>query len=100
MRWYSLARQLHRWLAPWVLLPLLITASTGVSYRLAKDWGGFSREQVHWLMAIHEGEWLGQQAEPFFVLLNACGLIWMLITGSSLLMSKVLRKRKTQEIQN
>ena len=57
-------RQLHRWMAPVVLLPLLVTVGTGVSYRLAKDWGGFSGEQVHWLMTLHEGEWLGPVLEP------------------------------------
>lgn len=78
-------RQLHRWMAPVVLLPLLVTVGTGVSYRLAKDWGGFSGEQVHWLMTLHEGEWLGPVLEPVVVLLNAIGLLWMLGTGAWLL---------------
>ena len=78
-------RRLHGALAPVVLAPLLITVCSGMSYRLLKDWGGLSRDQVHWLMAIHEGEWLGSLAEPFYVLLNGLGLLWMLITGGILL---------------
>jgi hypothetical protein len=74
-------RQWHRTLAPIVMLPLLITVSTGVTYRLSKDWFGLSRDQVHFLMSIHEGEYLGHTLEPFYVLLNGLGVLWMLVTG-------------------
>ena len=86
------ARELHRALAPWVLMPLLVTMTTGVSYRLARDWFGCSREQVHWLMVMHEGEWMGSSLEPVFVLLNALGLLWMLVTGASILICRWRRK--------
>ncbi|MEB3158667.1 MAG: PepSY domain-containing protein [Synechococcus sp.] len=84
MVWMRRIRQLHRWVAPFVVLPLLVSVTTGVAYRLAKDWGGLQRDQVHWLMTLHEGEWLGPQLEPVVVLLNGLGLLWMLITGTSL----------------
>ena len=86
------ARELHHALAPWVLMPLLVTMTTGVSYRLARDWFGCSREQVHWLMVMHEGEWMGSSLEPVFVLLNALGLLWMLVTGASILIGRWRRK--------
>ena len=79
-------RKLHRTLAPIVLLPLLVTVTTGVTYRLGKSWFGLSRDQVHFLMVIHEGEYLGSQLEPVYVLLNALGLLWMLVTGASMLL--------------
>ncbi len=85
-------REWHRWMAPLVLLPLLVTVASGVSYRLAKDWGGLSREQVHWLMTIHDGEWLGPDLEPVVVLLNALGLLWMLGTGGWLLFQSFRRQ--------
>ena len=85
MAWLRWIRQLHRWVAPFVLLPLLITLSTGMAYRLLKDWGGLERDQVHWLMTLHEGEWLGPQLEPVVVLFNGLGLLWMLITGGAML---------------
>lgn len=75
-------RKLHQTVAPIVLLPLLITVLSGVTYRLGKSWLGLSRDQVHWLMVLHEGEYLGQALEPLYVLLNGLGLLWMLITGS------------------
>ena len=73
------------------MLPLLVTVVSGVSYRLARDWFGFSREQVHWLMTLYEGEWLGPTLEPVVVFLNALGLVWMLLTGGTML---IMRWRK------
>ena len=86
------ARELHSRLAPWVLLPLLVTMSSGVTYRLARDGFGGTREQVHWRRVIHEGEWLGETLEPVVVLLNATGLLWMLVTGGAILLNRWRRK--------
>ncbi|TGG86711.1 MAG: PepSY domain-containing protein [Aphanocapsa feldmannii 277cV] len=77
-------RRWHGRIGPLLVLPLLNSAVTGVSYRIAKDWFGLERDRVHWLMALHEGEWLGQRGETLVVLLNGLGLVWMLATGSSL----------------
>ena len=81
MKFITNSRQFHKALAPWVFLPLLISALTGVSYRISKDLLGYSREEVHWLMSLHEGEWLGSNGELIYVILNSLGLVWMLITG-------------------
>ncbi len=85
-------RELHQRIAPFVLLPLFVTVCSGVGYRLARDWFGASREQVHWLMTLHEGEWLGPTLEPIVVLMNAVGLLWMLITGLALLFERWRRQ--------
>jgi hypothetical protein len=85
-------RRLHGAVAPLVLTPLLLTVTSGMAYRLLKDWGGLSRDQVHWLMVLHEGEWLGHAAEPFYVLLNGLGLLWMLITGGVMLSQRWLKR--------
>ena len=85
-------RELHQRIAPFVLLPLFVTVFSGVGYRLARDWFGASREQVHWLMTLHEGEWLGPTLEPVVVLMNAVGLLWMLITGLALLIERWRRQ--------
>ncbi len=37
-------RQWHGALAPFVLAPLLVTVSTGVSYRVLRDWLSWSRD--------------------------------------------------------
>ncbi|MEO0842853.1 MAG: PepSY domain-containing protein [Cyanobacteria bacterium J06643_5] len=78
-------RKLHLTIAPVVILPLLITVSTGVVYRISKDWFGLSRDQVHFLMVLHEGEYLGKTLESVYVLLNGLGLLWMLVTGGAML---------------
>lgn len=85
-------RQWHGTLAPIVMLPLMITVTTGVTYRLSKDWFGLSRDQVHFLMSIHEGEYLGETLEPFYVLFNGLGVVWMLVTGAIMVFQN-LRKR-------
>jgi hypothetical protein len=74
MNVFSNSRQFHKALAPWVFLPLFISSITGLLYRVSKDLLGYSREQVHWLMSLHEGELI-------HVLLNSLGVLWMLITG-------------------
>lgn len=84
-------RQLHATVAPIVLLPLMVTVTTGVAYRLGKSWLGLSRDQVHILMTIHEGEYLGQTLEPIYVLLNGLGLLWMLATGSVMVWKNLTR---------
>ena len=81
MKFFSNSRQFHKTLAPWVFLPLLISSITGLLYRVSKDLLGYSREQVHWLMSLHEGEWLGDNGELIYVFLNSLGVLWMLITG-------------------
>jgi hypothetical protein len=85
-------RKAHAALAPLVLTPLLLTVLSGMGYRLLKDWGGLGRDQVHWLMVLHEGEWLGPVAEPLYVLLNGLGLLWMLGSGALMLSQRWGRK--------
>ncbi|OUT72623.1 MAG: peptidase [Synechococcus sp. TMED19] len=89
--WLLKLRRWHAWLAPVVLTPLILTVSSGMAYRLLRDWGGWGRDQAHWLMVLHEGEWLGPQGETIYVLLNGLGLLWMLSTGLLMLLSKWLR---------
>ncbi|HEY9889059.1 MAG TPA: hypothetical protein V6D02_11705 [Candidatus Obscuribacterales bacterium] len=96
MKFLPLIRQLHRTVAPIVLLPLLITVTTGVTYRLSKDWLGLSRDQVHFLMTLHEGEYLGPALEPFYVLLNGLGLVWMLVTGGVMVWQNWRRSLKAK----
>lgn len=93
-------RKFHRTVAPIVLLPLFITVSTGVIYRLGKSWFGFSRDQAHILMVIHEGEYLGQTLEPIYVLLNGLGLLWMLITGSVMVWQNISKSKWWRHFSN
>ena len=95
-QWLVQIRRLHGAVAPLVLTPLLLTVCSGMAYRLLKDWGGLGRDQVHWLMVVHEGEWLGQAGEPIYVLLNGLGLLWMLVSGGLMLSQRWLRRTPTK----
>tara|TARA_B100000900_G_scaffold114861_1_gene96420 strand:- start:404 stop:712 length:309 start_codon:yes stop_codon:yes gene_type:complete len=94
MKFISNSRQLHKALAPWVFLPLFISAITGLFYRVSKDLLGFSRDQVHWLMSLHEGEWLGDNGELIYVFLNFLGIFWMLVTGFQMFSKKISFPKK------
>ena len=96
MKFQLLVRKLHRTIAPIVILPLLVTVTSGVVYRLSKDWFGLSRDQVHFLMTLHEGEYLGKTLEPFYVLLNGLGLLWMLTTGGFMAFQHVRKTWKAK----
>jgi len=91
-------RRLHADLAPLVLLPLLLTVSTGLAYRVLRDWAGMGRDQAHLLMVLHEGEWLrhwfGPGGETLYVLLNGLGLLAMLASGVSMLWQRLGRIRR------
>ncbi|OIP69227.1 MAG: peptidase [Oscillatoriales cyanobacterium CG2_30_40_61] len=96
MNWNQHLRKWHRTLAPIVLLPLFVTVATGVFYRLGKSWLGLSSDQVHLLMSIHEGEYLGKTLEPVYVLLNGLGLLWMLVTGGIMVFQQIKPLKKLQ----
>jgi hypothetical protein len=87
--------RLHGLIAPVVLTPLLLTVTTGMGYRLLRDWAGLSRDQVHMLMVLHEGEWLSSPLKSVYVLLNGLGLLWMLGTGAGMLLQKGRRPAPT-----
>ena len=94
------SRQFHKALAPWVFLPLFISSITGLIYRVSKDLLGYSREEVHWLMSLHEGEWLGDNGELIYVILNSLGLIWMLITGVKMFSKKLSFAKKVTKSES
>lgn len=90
----SLFRKLHRQIALIVLIPLFLTALTGVAYRIGRSWFGISNEMAEILMDIHQGSYLGSQLRPFYVLLNGLSVIVMIVTGFT--MSNLFRKRNSQ----
>ena len=107
MNWRKQFREWHRRLAGIMIIPLIVTAITGVSYRLSKDWFGFTRDEAHFLMVIHEGEYLGDELKGIYVLLNGLGVLFLLTTGATMLLSNVMksglfssRQQKKKESQS
>lgn len=81
-------RKLHRQVAPIIFIPLLLSALTGVAYRLAESWFGIEGDAAEIFMVIHQGGYLGKALRPFYVLLLASGTIGLIVTG--LTMTKFL----------
>jgi uncharacterized iron-regulated membrane protein len=77
-------RKLHRKTALIIFLPLLISALTGIIYRLGKSWFGMSNKVGNIFMVIHQGEYLGTPLVPIYVLLVGLGLLGMIVTGLSM----------------
>jgi uncharacterized iron-regulated membrane protein len=77
-------RKLHRRIAPLLFLPLLLTALTGIAYRLGKSWFGMSDQAGDIFMVIHQGEYLGAPLKPIYVLLTGLGMIGLIVTGLSM----------------
>ena len=72
-------RKLHRILAPIAILPLLLTASTGILYQMAVVSG--NRTQFIGLLDLHLGKFGPINLAPVYPLLNGLGLITLAVTG-------------------
>jgi PepSY-associated TM region len=87
-------RKLHRNIAPTLFLPLLITALTGIAYRLGRSWFGMSEDIGEIFLVIHQGEYLGDKLKPVYVLLVGLGMIGLIVTGLSMARLFNLRSRR------
>ncbi len=81
-------RTLHRKTAPVLFLPLLLTALTGVAYRIGRAWFGLPDSIAEGLLAIHEGRFLGKPLVPIYVLLMGLGLVSLIATGLIMLIKR------------
>lgn len=72
-------RKLHRFLAPILCFPLLLTLFTGVFFQMAALSGQGS--EFLWLLDFHRGNFGQIKLEFIYPFLNALGLLTMLITG-------------------
>ncbi|MFM9109314.1 MAG: hypothetical protein ACKOPN_01705 [Prochlorococcaceae cyanobacterium] len=67
------------------LVPLLVTAASGMAYALLDGWTPLRRVQFRWLLALHQGSWLGTAIKPVYVLLVGTALLALLASGALLL---------------
>ena len=89
-------RKLHRKTALILFIPLLLTALTGIAYRLGRSWFGMSKDAAEIFLVIHQGEYLGDQLKPIYVILVGLGLLGMVVTG--LIMTGLLGNTRPQKI--
>lgn len=81
-------RRLHRKLSPYLFALVAVSAVTGVIYRAGKKWFGMGGQTGQAVMEWHTGEWLGESASPFYVLLAGAAMLFLLTTGGALLFQK------------
>lgn len=86
------ARKMHRWLGIILMLPLLISAVTGIAFKLGEEWFHMPEDSLKFLMMLHEGDWLGKQGKPFYVLFVGLGLLALGIYGLQLTTWMLRRK--------
>lgn len=75
-------RTAHRRIAVAVVLPLTLTAVTGVVYRVGRNWFGMSRETGDVWKSLHTGGFLGEFFSPLYVLVTGLGLLALVAGGA------------------
>lgn len=75
-------RQWHRWLAPIMILPILLTLITGIIYQIG-ELGGFD-DQVRWAIQWHKGDFGYIDFQKSYPFLNGIGLLFLTVTGISM----------------
>ena len=75
-------RQLHRSIAPIMIVPVLLTLITGSIYQIV-DLGGKGKD-FDWLLDWHKGHFGSLNLEVIYPFLNALGLLTLAITGISM----------------
>ncbi|NER80189.1 MAG: PepSY domain-containing protein [Leptolyngbya sp. SIO1D8] len=84
-------RQLHRALVPVMVLPLLLTLTTGVLFQLAV--ASDRANDFLWLLDLHRGTFGSVNLDFIYPILNALGLLTLLITGVLMWLQFPSRKR-------
>ncbi|AFY69252.1 hypothetical protein Pse7367_0952 [Thalassoporum mexicanum PCC 7367] len=75
-------RRLHSLIAPFMLLPILLTLLTGTVFQFAVITG--NAEGFLWLLDLHRGKFGQINLEMVYPFLNALGLLVLAITGISM----------------
>lgn len=87
------ARNLHRMLAPIMVLPLLLTLITGSLFQMAVASGKGS--EFIWLLELHRGKFGSINLDKIYPFLNALGLLTLLITGIIMWLKIPARRAKS-----
>ncbi|MBE9078106.1 PepSY domain-containing protein [Romeria aff. gracilis LEGE 07310] len=85
-------RQLHKALVPIMVLPLLLTLTTGTLFQFAV--AGERADDFLWLLALHRGKFGQVNLEYVYPILNALGLLTLIVTGFLIWLQSPSRSRK------
>lgn len=86
-------RQLHKALVPFMVLPLLLTLTTGTLFQFAV--AGDRANDFLWLLELHRGKFGQVNLEFLYPILNALGLLTLIITGSIMWFQSPSRKKRS-----
>lgn len=84
-------RKLHRALVPFMVLPLLLTLTTGTAFQFAV--AADRAQDFFWLLELHRGKFGSLNLEFVYPILNALGLLTLLITGLLMWLGTPRRRR-------
>ena len=74
-------RKLHYWLGWVVLLPLALSAVTGLLYRIGRAWFEMSRETGDKVLHLHTGGYFGSSIAAIYVLLLGIAALAIIVSG-------------------
>ncbi len=73
-------KRAHACLGAIFLIPAILTALTGVTYRFARNVLQVEKDQVKWLMRLHQGEFL-EGFSVVYTAFNAMGMLFLILSG-------------------
>ena len=91
-------RQVHRWFAPIMVLPMLLTLLTGSLFQVAVLTG--NSKQFLWLLDIHKGKFGALDLTWLYPFLNAFGILVLLVTGIIVWLQIPLPKKRAKSKSN
>lgn len=86
-------RRLHKALVPFMVLPLLLTLTTGTLFQFAV--AGDRANDFLWLLELHRGKFGQVNLEFLYPILNALGLLTLIVTGSIMWFQSPSRKKES-----
>lgn len=81
------ARPLHRRLALWLVVPLLISLATGILYRVGRTWFDMEKPTGQSVLDFHTGMVLGETFSVLYTAFTGLGLLLLSVSGARLLLS-------------
>jgi len=85
-------RKIHRYFAPIMVLPMLLTLLTGSLFQVAVLTG--KSENFLWLLDIHRGKFGTLDLTWLYPFLNAFGILILLVTGIIVWLQVPLPKKR------
>ena len=91
-------RYLHYALVPVILFPVLLTLITGSLFQIAVLTN--QADKYIWLLDLHRGTFGSINLDFIYPFLNSFGLLFMVVTGFILWLSKLLRMKRPKRAKS